>query len=632
MFVFSCLLDFLCRMTVRCFLAVGVVWMLLGSVCAVAQSTVRLQASVTPSEPGVHETLVYTLRVEGVPRTAIETPSPPATTNLVLQSTTPNTRTGRVPEDADIHVVTFQWRYRPMRVGTARLRPTTVTIDGEAYTTAPIQATIVSQSQRPSTAPSQPPIAPPSASSANESSSLTDRDLFIEVEPSTTTVYHNEALIVAYRLFFRPGLQLRHSRLAEAWEARGFWREELEVSERPRPRTEVRDGTEYRSIVLKRAALFPTRPGRLTIEPMRIQTEASVAGLRASRDGFEPVTLTSDSLAIMVQPLPEAAPAGFAGVVGQFEMTTRLSDDSTAVGEAVDFRITIRGTGNLAPLTAPDLSLDAFDVYEPNTDFDLARDRAAIQGSKTFTYTLVAATPGQHRIPSLSFAYFDPATTAYRTLTTPPRMVHVHDAPSSAPAPPPASDAAASSSPNASSRIGTPRPPWMWMSGVLLLLLTGGAVWFYMQRRRTERTADIPTHHDTTPATTVAAVSPSPAMTEAQHDLNQAHRYLREHDVKPFYRALERAVLSFVGLRLQRPVKGLTRPVLDDVLDAYDVPRPTREALRELLDASDQAQFTPSQPSHDSMEAALNQAQEVILHLDATLPRPASADASSPRP
>src|SRR5690606_15356424 len=104
-----------------------------------------------------------------------------------------------------------------------------------------------------------------------------------------------------------------------AGEAQGFWREELDVDSRPIPRSVIENGLRYNMITLKRVAVFPTRSGILSIEPLRIQTEAYVPNDRGNpferffsmRSQYEPVDLASPAVTIDVQPLPGGAPAGF---------------------------------------------------------------------------------------------------------------------------------------------------------------------------------------------------------------------------------------------------------------------------------------------------------------------------------
>lgn len=580
-------------------------------------ASVTVQASVHATEIGLYETMAYTLRVEGARRGAIDTPEPPATTNLVLRQTTPSTRSITLRHNGEtLPVVTFEWRYDPRQVGVAQIRPVTVTINGTAYRTAPIQVDVIPQSQRPSTAPSAPPIAPPSSrSSPQPESTLGSQDLFIEVEPSATEVYQNEGVTVAYRLFFQSGIQLRHSRLAQAWDANGFWREELDVAARPRPTTRVRNGTTYQTIVLKRAALFPTRAGELPIDPLRIRTEAAKTNATQTGRGgrFEPITLASDPLTIDARPLPAQAPPAFEGAVGQFEMDADLSSDTVSVDDDVRLRVRLRGTGNMATIQPPSLAAPAaFDVYDPTVTTTFDRTSRRVRGTTTFTYTLVPTTPGRHVVPSLAFAYFNPASGTYETLQTEARSVRVTGAAPSRTAT--VSNATPAARPRGvttdSSETGY---GWLWAGLPLVgVLLAAAGWWAYRQQTGPPEEAV---------ASATGRHGSQAPMHTAQRHLARAHHHLREGAVKPFYQSVERAVLAFVGGRLQRSARGLTQAAMDRLLARHEVPRAQREALHELLEAAHQAQFTPSHPSHDSMEAALNQAQDLVLHLDRALPQ-----------
>lgn len=55
---------------------------------------------------------------------------------------------------------------------------------------------------------------------------------------------------------------------------------------------------------------------------------------------------------------------------------------------------------------------------------------------------------------------------------------------------------------------------------------------------------------------------------------------------------------------------------LDRYLRRLDVPPSEREAVHDLLDACNEVQLTPAQPSYDVMEATLEHAQGLLLRLD----------------
>jgi hypothetical protein len=274
----------------------------------------------------------------------------------------------------------------------------------------------------------------------------------------------------------------------------------------------------------------------------------------------------------------------------------------------------------VATIQPPSLAAPAaFDVYDPTVTTTFDRTSRRVRGATTFTYTLVPTAPGQHVVPALAFAYFNPASGTYETLQTEARSVRVTGAAPSRTA------TVSNATPTARPRGVTTDPSetgyrWLWAGLPLVgLLLAAAGWWAYRQQAA-------PPEVTATPATGPQG-SQAPMHT-AQRHLARAHHHLREGAVKPFYQSVERAVLAFVGGRLQRSARGLTQAAMDGLLARHEVPRAHREALHELLEAAHQAQFTPSHPSHDSMEAALNQAQDLVLHLDRALPR--SAEATPP--
>lgn len=602
---------------------VGFAVLLGGSVQAQSGSDVSISTEARPSEVGTEEVVTYSIQVQGAPRSAIETPEPPQTTNLALENATPTV-------DAELSFdgggltrrVTIEWRYEPMQVGIGRIQPVALRVHDEEYVTDEIRVRIVPQSQRAGQAarPSRDPVSPSDSRERSSRSTLGSRDLFIRATSSADTAYQNEQVTVEYRLFFRPGIRLRQSRMAEAWDAPGFWREELDVASRPTPRSMDLNGQTYRSIVLKRVALFPTQTGRLPVDPLRIETEARPQSQLGRRDAiprsrYEPVTLSSEELSIVARSLPPEAPPAFDGAVGEFSLTADVNADSVTVGEAVEVTAHIQGTGNIATVSPPlfDPPSD-FEVYDPSVQMDADRSGSTIRGTKTFRYTLVPRSNGRYTLPPVTFSYFSPETGTYELLQSGPTTLEVTgDVP-----------------PRPTSRTGDGLPvgdiagpmeedvqwvrtdrsplyaqPWAYAAMLVPAVLAGGALAYHQfQWGRAESTSE-----------------PN-ALDAAQPHLQVAHQRLRDGDEQGFYEAVERSVLTFFDARIEdfRPASGRMRETLDGYLAEHNVSDHDRTALRELLDGCDEAQFSPAEPSYDTMEATLNHAQTLLRRLDDTLP------------
>jgi hypothetical protein len=593
------------------------------SALAQTQRTVAIEAVAAPSPAGTEEQVTLTIRIEGASLNQIETPDAPLTRGLALRQPTPSTQRDVSFSNGELsRSVTFQWTYEPVRAGTARIFPVKVIVRGTEYETEAIDVEVIPQSQRgqqPSTsarsAPSSPQDTPSSPSTA--SSLVADQRLFIRAIPETKRVYQNEQLIVAYRLYFQGGIQLRHSRLANAWDATGFWREELDVESRPIPRSTTLDGQSYQTIVLKRVALFPTRAGSLYVDPLEIETEARVARRIGRADPFyspqgsyESVDLASEPLVVEARPLPDGAPSSFNGAVGTFQLRVRVDSNAVHVGRPVRLRVRIEGTGNLATLQPPSIdSPGAFEVYDPRESTSIDRDGSRIQGVKTFTFVLVPQSSGTYTLPPVSFAYFDPEQQRYHTLRAaiPPLQVTGGQ-------PPAAASATGDGLPvNDVAGIMTESPAWVqtdaralylspWPYAALLapLLILGGvaaAQRVSLSGGNKEGTADAA---DTT-------------------YLDRARYHMRQPHPEACYDAVERAVLHSISQRLEVTASGLTRSQLDELLARHDVPARARAALFELLDVCDQARYSPARPSEKAMRGAINRAEQLIDFLRSKL-------------
>ena len=604
--------------------ALGLMLLLGGAAWAQSGAAVTVSAQAQPAEVGTAGIVTFKIQVQGASVTEVQTPEPPATTNLVLQETTPRTRrevsfdSGRLTRR-----LTFEWTYEPMRVGVGRIRAATVRIRGEEYTTDEVRVRIVPRAQRPARgrAPAAGP-GPRAQPDGREQAGLRPRDLFIRGTVSADAAYQNEQVTVEYRLFFRPGVRLRQSRMADAWDAPGFWREELDVASRPTPRAQQIFGRTYKAIVLKRVALFPTRAGTLAVDPLRIETEAQAQPQLGRRDGpvprsrYEPVTLSSEQLTVAARPLPPSAPPAFDGAVGEFTFDTRVRPDSVAVGDPVELTARVQGTGNIATVSPPTLEApSAFETYEPDVETDVDRGGAAIRGTKTFTYTVVPRSGGTYTLPSLRFAYFDPAAQRYETLRSTPATVQV----------------TGEAEPQATSRTGDGLPvgdiaglveqpdswirvdrrplharPWVYLALLGALVLAAGGVAY---RRRGARAAEAPSQA-------------SGPLDDAETVLQEARPHLREDKTRPFYQAVERGVLAFLEARLDLPraASGMTGEALDRHLARRGAPRADRETLHEVLRACNEAQFSPDAPSPDAMETTLDRADALLRRLDDHLP------------
>ncbi|MDA0874928.1 MAG: BatD family protein [Bacteroidetes bacterium] len=597
---------------------------------AAARQT-NVKASVDATTIGTEESVTYTITVDGSDGSNVQLPEPPQAEGLVLLQTVPRTQQSvSIINGQMSRSFGFSWAYRPIGTGNARIGATTIKVGDREYHTQPITVQVVPQDQRPARPQQADPFgrllqspfdAPPDNT---EAPTIDESDLFIRAVPSAREAWQNEQVVIEYRLYFREGIQLRQSRLTDSWDAEGFWREELDVETRPIPRIMVENGLRYNTIVLKRAAVFPTRAGDLSVDPLKIESEAMMPfgsrdpfqSLFALRTRFTPVQLSSPAVRIASRPLPPDAPDAFTGGVGSYAVTVSPDRTSLDVGESLQLTVTVTGRGNLATLQAPQVVAPAaFDVYDPEVSTLLDRSGNRLSGSKTFRYVLIPRSNGTFEIPPVEFAWFDPERGTYRSSSSeaiPVTVTGTATAPATVTATTngmPVDDFAPAFA-AATTWTRTDRPPlhtqwWVWTLLLApLAAMAGGLVW----RRHADRLT-----HDARWARGRRAHPLS------RKHLKQAMILLESGDTRGYFEEVERAVMSFIGNRLNVAEKGMTRPQLDATLTRYGVDATLRQRLTVLLETCDRGRFAPASFTPENKEVAFDDASALIPDLDQQL-------------
>lgn len=401
------------------------VFILVAGLCATmdARAQPAVEATVNSTEIGMQERLVLTLTIDGAGFEDIDIPDVPSTRGLAPQHRMPSSSSEiRIIDGEMTRILRYSWAFLPISTGTATIDPIPVQIAGVSTQTKPIRITVTDQAQRRRGGIAE------SADSAFRAD-----DIFIRAVPTKQTAFVNEQVIIEYKLYFREGVQLRQSRLAGSWDAPGFWREELEVDLRPIPEREIVNGLPYQTIVLKRAAMFPTRSGQLSVHPLKIETEARprhgtdlLDAFLAFRNRYRNLELESPEITIDVRPLPPNPPETFTGAVGRFDVRTYTDSDPVLPGDPVVRQIEIEGMGNIAMIDAPAVpAIDRFDRIEPRTTESIDRDGDVYRGRKSFNYVLVPLEPGTFELPRLAFSYFDPVDGAYHEVESPEILIEV---------------------------------------------------------------------------------------------------------------------------------------------------------------------------------------------------------------
>ena len=522
--------------------------------------------------------------------------------------------------------VTYQYRFRAVDEGMHELGPVRVRAGGAEHATDPLTIRVTPAGSAPARR------APDRSRGGVE---IGPRDLFVEVSVSTREPWVNEPVLVEYRLFTR--VDVESYGITRAPGAAGFWVEEIAVPRGPRVERIVRGGVQYASIVVRRAALFPTGAGNRSIEPLALEAQVRVRSSRALGDPFgfgDPfggglfgrsvaVPAESEAIEIEVRPLPAAGrPAAFTGLVGSLDVTASLDAAEAATNEALTFRLDVRGAGNLRTLPDPAVAFPPdFDVYPPEVSDELDAGATGVSGVKRYEYVLVPRAPGSHVIPAVELAYFDAAGGRYAVAASDPVAVEVSGAAV-------AGDAVLSGGGRTRLeaarqdirfiRVATsafvPVDRQLFRSGVfwtLLLVPVLGLAGALALRRHRERLEG-----------NVAYARRRRSARLARSRLEQARGLRAPEQHQAFVAGISQALLGFLGDSLNVAEAGLVRGDIRRELAARGVAAEVVERYLACLDTCDQQRFAPLAAGADGggqAAALLEQAEQAMTALGEAL-------------
>lgn len=280
--------------------------------------------------------------------------------------------------------------------------------------------------------------------------------MFVVAEVEKTAAYVGEPIAVTWYLYNAASIQewavVSVPKLPE------FWIEELARGESAE-RMYLGD-TMVQRLPVRRAVLFPLRPGRVSVEGMTVEAsllERRRGGPFAMFEGsMVQTTFTSASFTVDVRPLPPGAPVAAVG-----DLALRCEPPVQRNAGPVLLRATLEGVGNLRAASAPEFEgVLAGTVQREAGEVSVSRDDGALAMSRRWQYLIFPRNAGSMRIPPLRMRVFVPETGERRELQCGASTLEVRAAQAETPAP-----AAAAESPERE----TPAR-WPWIAGALALV------------------------------------------------------------------------------------------------------------------------------------------------------------------
>ena len=529
----------------------------------------------------------------------------------------------------------YTYILQPKKTGTFTLLPAVAKVKGEEVRSRAAQIQVVgnsstaqqSQPQSQGQTQTQSQTAPQSSQGGNS-------DIFMRLVLSKNKVVVGEPVSATLKIYNRANLSGFEN--AKFPTFNGFWSSEVEAPSNIEFQREQVGGAIYNAAVLRRWTLIPQKSGDLTIDPSEIICLVNVRRQRARTgsifdDFFESdymtvrQRLTTPAQTVHVSALPAGAPASFAGGVGRFNVSARLSKDSLKTHDAASLIVTVSGKGNVSLLDAPKISFPPdFEVYDVKTTS--SADKSGTSGSKTFEYPFIPRSPGNFTLAPVQYGYYDINAKRYQVAKTDSLFLKV------------ARSAGQTASVEGSQTLVVDRKgvknigedirfirtktslasddaflvgkPLYWVL-VAVFFAVAAAVWFGL-RKLIARRAD------------VSGSRKRKATRQALRRLSLAGDFLKKDLYTAFYEELHRALAGFVTDKLGMDMAEQTKENIADALRGRGISEDVSERFTSLLEACEFARYAPSE-GHEAMNAHYEEAISVITAIDSSMKKTSSS-------
>lgn len=437
----------------------------------------------------------------------------------------------------------------------------------------------------------------------------TGTDLFIKLNLSRNEVYLGEHIIAAVKIYTRVNLAGLNEVKFPAFN--GFLKENLETPPLTSLQRENVNGEIYGTGLVQQFLLYPQITGEITVDPVEItallqqksgQSDPIFGDFFTSYQTV-PRAIASKPVKITVKPLPGNKPDDFSGIVGNIEINASVNKDTINVNDALNFKITIKGKGNLKLAASPVLKLSPdIEVYDPKVTDNITNSAGGSAGQKTFEYLLIPRHYGDFTIPSVRYTYFNSAKKQYEKLTTKEfrfyarkgadqgTTVTVYGGVSKEDVKYVGKDIrflkTSTKDLKKSGQILVSKHSFITIYGFALILFLGV---LFIRREQVRRNSDL------------SIVRNRKAAKIAGKRLKKASSFLNSGTTDGFYEEILKALWGYLSDKLSIPVSELTR---NNAIDALKVKGIDDELINNLSAILDKCEFARFSPSSSETEAS----------------------------
>lgn len=600
----------------------GFILLFLGSLAAYGQG-VEFEASA-PSvvEVGEQFRLSYSLNRKG---TDLQIPTLDGFTLLMGPSTGSSSSfssiNGKVTQSVSY---TYTYVLEGTKEGTFQIPPATITVEGKEYRSNAISIEVVKGSGNHANRSNR-RVDPTEQAEGNVA--VNENNLFVKVDVSRRNLYIGESLVATIKVYSKVNLVSFGRTKFPAFD--GFLAEDIPTPQQIELVRETYNGEIYRVGVLRKVLLFPQHTGEITIEPFEVEciVRQQLASSRSFFDDFFgnyrdiKALRLSRPVKINVRELPVAGrPLGFSGTVGDISMRTSLSADTVKANDALTYKVTFSGVGNLKLISAPAIDFPTdFESYEPKVTKDIKTGENGMRGTVTYEYVLIPRYAGDYKIPAVTFSYFDPAAHAYRTVSGETYEIHVLKGNGS------------TSGENTTSVQSFKKEDVRQLGQDIRFIRTGdlqlrpkGGVFFgtvvywlafiipfvlfvigaILNRRRIKANADL------------VRVKNKAANKMARKRMKSAAVAMKNRNTEQFYEEVLKALWGYVSYKLNIDMAELNRDNISDILQRKSVESTLIQDFITVLDTCEFARYAPAANPDQEMDQVYENGIAIITKLD----------------
>ena len=525
---------------------------------------------------------------------------------------------------------TYTFVLLPQAAGNVTIGAAEVKVDGSSYRTRPLPIEIVNEGEGSRAQQQQGGSNRADDTQADAQSRIGKDDILLRAVVSRSSVYKNEPLHVAFKLYTRvPYVNIVPE---SAPSFNGFWSQDLSDPNSARVGRETYAGKVYETRVLYDYLLYPQQVGSLTIDPVDMTVVAQVVVQSRHADPFfgggrevfnVPRKVQSQRATVQVKALPAGAPASFSGAVGNFTMDTQFPSERIAANSGATVTVKISGTGNLTFVQAPKLPLPtSFEQYNVKTTESINTSAAGISGYRQFEYPFIARAEGTYEVEPVEFSYFDPSRMQYMTLKS--KALELEITPDAKGG----GDALVVQGRGMSKeevkllgqdirfiKLGSPqlrsvREPflfsaayWVLFFGILILFAM-----VYVALRRQIRESQ-----------NVALLRGKRANKVAVQRFRAAKRYMEEQNRHAFYEEMLRALWGYMSDKFNIPVANLTKENVREELHKRGVSSEESQRFTAIITKGDEAQYSPAASAR--MTEVYGEGVDIISRIEAMIKR-----------